>query len=239
MNICINHHGKISQKHFCKHSTLLINCWLACRESLILSGCVTHGSCYATWWTLASVPSSSPLPCVCTHCHVPITVIPHWKLLPSWDACWESDQFFPTPIQTPAILWKMPSIPNCSHKDLEQAGWRQSCGCWRRLISGGRRVYPAKQKMTLCPMKRKARFGDAGSRGKWNEIKGKKMPRKNGVSENVQAVSSKIKTRSKQVTDREEGPQEVTLLVEVLRKTELNCVNSDSSVKLMRSVWHA
>lgn len=64
------------------------------------------------------------------------------------------------------------------------------------------------------------------------------MPRKNGVSENVQAVSSKMKARSKQVTDRQDGPKKLTLLVEVLKKTELNCVKYDSSVKLIRSVWH-
>lgn len=106
---------------------------------------------------------------------------------------------------------------------------------WSLMV---KRVYPAKQKaMTLWAMKRKEYVGEASSRGKWNEVKGKNFFRKKQVAKNVQTVSRKMKTRSKQVTDWQESQQKLTLLIEILRKAELSCVKFDSSVKLMRSVW--
>lgn len=72
-------------------------------------------------------------------------------------------------------------------------------------------------------------LGRVAAGGSEMRLQGRKF-----LGKNVQAVSSKMTTRSKQVSDRQEGPQKLS--VEILRKTELSCVKFDS-LKLMRFVW--
>lgn len=184
--------ARLAQKHFREHSALLTTHCLAYGESLSLCGYVAHRSCYTVWWTLASVPGGVGLAALhfCVHVlivmwDVPVTVTPHWKLLPSRDACWESGQFFPVPVQTPTFPWKMSStIPNCSHKDLSKLAEDTLVAAgghsWSLMVKG---VYPVKQKaMTLCTMKRKGCVGETSSKRKWNEmrIRGRKFLGKNG-----------------------------------------------------------
>lgn len=203
--------ASLAQKHFCKYSTLLTTCCLAYGESLSLGGYVAHRSCYAIGWILASEPGGAGVAALhfCMRVlvvmwDVPVSVTLHWKLLPSQDPCSELDWFFPVPAHVPAFLWKMLSTtPNCSHKDLSNLAGDTLMAArghsWSLVVE---RVYPMGQKaMTLCAMRTKGYAGETSSRGKWNEVRGKKIVWKKCVPENVQAIKWK-QNLNRWLTDR-------------------------------------
>lgn len=155
--------------------------------SLSLGGNVAHRCCCAAWWTFASVPGKVVLAALhCSVCvvlvkwDIPVAVTPHQKHLPSEHIFWESDWFFPVPVQDRSLPWNtIPSstTSNCRYKDCSKLARDNLCVCHvPQLISDGEKGLPSKAENDDYMLKtQRGYFGESNGREKCSEIMRKNM----------------------------------------------------------------